>query len=217
VQDPAVVRTILAHIGRVLVPVVAVVLSGIAVFRVKGRSAMKRMVMIGLSLGALFAIVSAPGPAHATCPYDPACLSNPYGAGSPYQADGLMNSYSQYGSANKSWANPYATDPPKLYDQWGNHRGRLSTNPHLGDSIANPYGQYGNPYSLVALDASSGPAGGAAARGIREKVLWMGLHSSAWRTIDKLVRVPDSDGFELRAGARVGVCGRGEFVCGLRS
>jgi hypothetical protein len=58
-----------------------------------------------------------------TCPYDPRCLSNPYGAGSPYKADGLMNPYSPYGSpySPKSWTNPYATDAPRLYDgagQW---------------------------------------------------------------------------------------------------
>jgi len=29
--------------------------------------------------------------ASAACPYDPECLSNPYGAGSPYKSDGLMN------------------------------------------------------------------------------------------------------------------------------
>jgi hypothetical protein len=47
---------------------------------------------------------------HAMCPYDPNCLNNPYGAGSPYKSDGLMNPYSQYGSrySNQSWTNPYA-------------------------------------------------------------------------------------------------------------
>jgi hypothetical protein len=44
--------------------------------------------------------------------FDPNSLANPYGAGSPYKADGLMNPYSQYGSpySSKSWRNPYATD-----------------------------------------------------------------------------------------------------------
>jgi hypothetical protein len=52
------------------------------------------------------------GSAIAACPYDTNCLDNPYGAGSPYKSDGLMNPYSQYGSkySNKSWTNPYATD-----------------------------------------------------------------------------------------------------------
>ena len=87
--------------------------------------------------------------AYAACPYDTNCLNNPYGAGSPYKSDGLMNPHSQYGSpySNKSWTNPYATEAPKLYDQDGNYRGRLSSNPYDTDSTSNPYGRYGNPYS----------------------------------------------------------------------
>lgn len=89
-----------------------------------------------------------------TCPYGQNCLNNPYGAGSPYKADGLMNPYSQFGSpqSNKSWTNPYATDAPKMYDEQGNYRGKLSTNPYDPDSISNPYGRYGNPYSAESLN-----------------------------------------------------------------
>lgn len=83
------------------------------------------------------------------CPHDRRCLNNPYGAGSPYKPDGLMNPYSPYGSpySNKSWTNPYASDAPRLYDSHGNCRGRLSSNPYAPDSISNLYGRYGNPYS----------------------------------------------------------------------
>ena len=90
----------------------------------------------------------------AACPFDPNCLSNPYGAGSPYKADGLMNPYSPYGSphSNKSWTNPYATDAPRLYDGQGNFRGRLSTNPYDPDSTSNPYGRYGSPHSLDSIN-----------------------------------------------------------------
>jgi len=90
---------------------------------------------------------------NAACPFDPNCLNNPYGAGSPYKPDGLKNPYSQYGSpySNKSWTNPYATNPPKIYDQNGNYRGELSKNPYRQDSISNPYGQYGNPYNPNSL------------------------------------------------------------------
>jgi hypothetical protein len=58
-------------------------------------------------------------------PYDPDSTSNPYGAGSPYKPDGVKNPYGEYGSpySNKSATNPYANDPPKLYDQDGNFRG----------------------------------------------------------------------------------------------
>lgn len=92
--------------------------------------------------------------AFAVCPYDTNCLNNPYGAGSPYKADGLKNPYSQYGSpySNKSATNPYATDAPKLYDSNGNYRGRLSTNPYHPDSTSNPYGRYGSPYSSESIN-----------------------------------------------------------------
>ena len=87
--------------------------------------------------------------AFGACPYDANCLNNPFGAGSPYKSDGLMNPYSQYGSpySNKSWTNPHATDAPKIYDQNGNYRGKLSSNPFDPDSTSNSYGRYGSPYS----------------------------------------------------------------------
>jgi len=86
--------------------------------------------------------------------YDPDSLANPYGAGSPYKADGLMNPYSRYGSpySSQSWRNPYATDTPKLYDSTGNYRGKLSSNPYDSDSTANPYGKYGSPYSPDSIN-----------------------------------------------------------------
>jgi hypothetical protein len=92
--------------------------------------------------------------ASATCPFDPNCLSNPYGAGSPYKTDGLMNPYSQYGSpySNRSWTNPYATQAPRLYDSRGNYRGRLSANPYETDSVSNPYGRYGSPYPSESIN-----------------------------------------------------------------
>ncbi len=66
--------------------------------------------------------------ANALCPYDPNCLNNPYGAGSPYKSDGIMNPYSKNGSrySNDSWNNPYATNAPKIYDEQGGYHGRLS-------------------------------------------------------------------------------------------
>ncbi len=103
---------------------------------------------------ALCVFLSMARPAEAVCPYDPDCLDNPYGAGSPYRADGLMNPYSEFGSpySNKSWRNPYATDAPRLYDQDGNYRGRLSTNRFDPDSVSNPYGRFGSPYSPESLN-----------------------------------------------------------------
>ena len=90
----------------------------------------------------------------ASCPYDIDCINNPYGAGSPYKSDGLMNPYSEYGSkySNKSWRNPYASDAPKIYDSEGNYRGRFSSNPYDPESISNPYGQYGSEYSSDSIN-----------------------------------------------------------------
>jgi hypothetical protein len=101
---------------------------------------------------ALFGALAVP--AFSCSQYDTNCLSNPYGAGSPYKADGINNPYSIYGSpySNKSANNPYATDAPKLYDANGQYRGRLSTNPYAADSTANPYGRYGSPYSSQSIN-----------------------------------------------------------------
>ncbi|MEI6377182.1 MAG: hypothetical protein WCO97_08300 [bacterium] len=86
--------------------------------------------------------------------YNPNSLANPYGAGSPYKADGIMNPYSQYGSphSDKSWRNPYATDAPKLYNSGGQYLGRFSSNQYDPDSTSNPYGRYGSPYSPDSIN-----------------------------------------------------------------
>ena len=89
-----------------------------------------------------------------TCPYNVNCLNNPYGAGSPYNPNSPNNPYGRYGSpySNESANNPYATNAPKIYDQNGNYRGRLSTNKYDPDSVSNPYGQYGNRYSSDSIN-----------------------------------------------------------------
>ena len=109
---------------------------------------------ISTTLVAVLGEMAISGLASAACPYDPNCLSNPYGAVSPYKSDGLMNPYSLYGNpySNKSWTNPYATDAPKLYDSQGNYRGRLSTNPYDPDSVSNPYGRYGSQHSPESIN-----------------------------------------------------------------
>ena len=91
-------------------------------------------------------------------PYAPDSLTNPFGAGSPYKPDGLLNPYSRYGSeySNQSWSNPYATDAPRLYDQDGEYRGRLSVNPYDPDSTSTPDGRYGSPYSPDSLNKPDG-------------------------------------------------------------
>jgi hypothetical protein len=81
--------------------------------------------------------------------YDFNSLSNPYGAGSPYKPDGLMNPYSRYGSpySNESWTNPYAMNPPRM-----SNGGELSKNRYRPDSTSNPYGRYGSPYSQDSIN-----------------------------------------------------------------
>lgn len=89
-----------------------------------------------------------------TTQYDPNSLSNPYGAGSPYKVDGLMNPYSKYASkySDQSWTNPYATNAPKLFDQNGKYLGKFSSNKYDPESISNPYGKYGSQYSPDSIN-----------------------------------------------------------------
>ncbi|MHC4091884.1 MAG: hypothetical protein ACYSVY_16735 [Planctomycetota bacterium] len=112
------------------------------------------MKTVGAAILAGLVLAAGPVPAQedlgrwSANPYAPGSTANPHGAGSPY-GNTVTNPYGPYGSpyGDKSAANPYATDAPKLYDGDGKYRGRLSRNPHDPDSIANPYGRYGSPYS----------------------------------------------------------------------
>ena len=86
--------------------------------------------------------------------FDPNSIANPFGAGSPYSSNSVTNEFGRFGSpfSNQSVTNPYATAPPRLYDQQGTYRGRLSTNQYDPDSVSNPYGRFGNPYSPDSLN-----------------------------------------------------------------
>ena len=94
-------------------------------------------------------------------PYPSNSTANPYGAGSRYKADGVNNPYSNYGSAysNESVSNPYALNAPKLYDNEGNYRGRLSSNRYDPESVSNPYGRYGSRYSPDSVNNPYGAGG----------------------------------------------------------
>ena len=91
-------------------------------------------------------------------PYDPDSSSNAFGKGSPFAPNGINNPFSPYGSpfSNTSATNPFATDGPKLYDQQGNYRGKLSANPYDPDSTSNQFGRYGSPYSPDSLNNQYG-------------------------------------------------------------
>jgi hypothetical protein len=85
-------------------------------------------------------------------PYAPNSTANPFGTGNPF-GNGIANPYSNAGNpfSNQSATNPFATDAPRLYDQQGHYRGKLSVNPYDPDSTSNPYGRYGSPYSPDSL------------------------------------------------------------------
>lgn len=80
--------------------------------------------------------------------------ANPFGKGSPFAPNGINNPYSPYRSpfSNQSATNPFATDAPRLYDQEGNYRGKLSANPFDPDSTSNQFGRFGSPFSGDSLN-----------------------------------------------------------------
>lgn len=91
-------------------------------------------------------------------PYGFDSTANPFGGGNQFSPDSIANEFGRYGSpfSNQSANNPYATDAPRLYDQQGNYRGKLSANPYDPDSVSNPFGRYGNPYSSDSLNNQFG-------------------------------------------------------------
>jgi hypothetical protein len=79
---------------------------------------------------------------------------NDIGAYGPLSSTSPRNSIGVYGSpiSPYSTANPLAIDAPRLYDQAGNYRGKLSTNPLDPDSVSNPLGRYGSSLSPDSLN-----------------------------------------------------------------
>ena len=87
-------------------------------------------------------------------PFNFDSTANPFGKGSPFDPNGLNNPFSPYGSpfSNQSATNPLATEAPRLYDQAGQYRGKLSANPFDPDSTANQFGRYGSPFSPDSMN-----------------------------------------------------------------
>jgi len=75
--------------------------------------------------------------------FDLNSIANEHGAGSPFSLNSVTNEFGVYGNpfSDRSARNPYTTDAPRLYDQEGHYRGKLSTNPYNPDSVSNPYGR----------------------------------------------------------------------------
>ena len=76
-----------------------------------------------------------------------------YGSLSPTSP---RNPIGLYGSPISPYNNPVATEAPRLYDQDGNYRGKLSTNTMDPDSISNPLGRHG---STLSPDSINNPLG----------------------------------------------------------
>ena len=91
-------------------------------------------------------------------PFGPTSTANPFGGGNPFAPNSITNEFSPYGSpfSNQSANNPFATDAPRLYDQEGNYRGKLSTNQFDPDSVSNPFGRYGNRFSPDSINNEFG-------------------------------------------------------------
>ena len=63
---------------------------------------------------------------------------------SPY--DVRTSPYSSIGARN-----PYTSDGGRIYAADGTYLGRLNANKYDPESVANPYGQYGSPYSATSI------------------------------------------------------------------
>src|SRR5215208_5939478 len=68
--------------------------------------------------------------------------ANPYLRTSVPSSDPRVSSYSSYGAEN-----PYTTGGGRIYAQDGAYLGRLNANRYDPESVSNPYGTYGSPYS----------------------------------------------------------------------
>jgi len=81
-----------------------------------------------------------------------------FGAGSPFNPNGLNNPFSPYGSpfSNQSATGPFVTDAPRMYDQQGNYRVKLSANLYDPDLTSIPYGRYGSSFSPDSINSPYG-------------------------------------------------------------
>lgn len=80
--------------------------------------------------------------------YDPAYLTaNPYLGNKLSTSDPRVSAYSSVGALN-----PYTTGGGQIYAQDGTYLGRLNANRYDPESVANPYGAYGSPYSSTSIN-----------------------------------------------------------------
>jgi hypothetical protein len=95
-------------------------------------------------------------------PYAPDSTSNKHSRfGSPYSATSIHNASGPYGNrfSDTSVSNPYAQNAPKIIAEDGTYLGRLSANRYDPESVSNPHGKYGSPYSATSIHNPSSPYG----------------------------------------------------------
>jgi hypothetical protein len=92
--------------------------------------------------------------------FDPNSIADPFGAENPDDPNSITNEFElgPYGNpySPSSATNFEAINAPRLYDQEGNDRGRLSVKVYDRDWISNPYARYGNLYSPDLLNNQFG-------------------------------------------------------------
>ena len=83
--------------------------------------------------------------------FDPNSIADPSAAENPDDSNNITNEFElgPYGNpySPSSATNFEAINAPRLYDQQGNDRGRLSVKPYDREWVSNPYGHYRSPYS----------------------------------------------------------------------
>jgi hypothetical protein len=89
---------------------------------------------------------------------DPNFVPDPFSTGNPSDPNSVTNELGPYGNpyCPSSATNFEAMTAPRLSDQEGNDRGRLSVKPYDRKWVSNPYGRYGNPSSPDSLNNQFG-------------------------------------------------------------
>jgi hypothetical protein len=84
---------------------------------------------------------------------DPNLMPDPFGTGNPSDPNSVTNELGPYGNpySPSSATNFEAIPAPRVSDQKGNDRGRLSMNLSDFDSISKSFDRYGSPYSSDSI------------------------------------------------------------------
>ncbi len=97
----------------------------------------------GLSFGVALVLLTASSAQAQCAAFDFYCLFGAYGQDGGYRDSQDFEPPYPAPSPGARWADPYASNPARIVDQYGNYYGRYSANPYLEDSVTNPEGRYG--------------------------------------------------------------------------